>query len=270
MMKKIQSSLRSKLRVIHNPIKAPPKNSKTNITLVASGKGGVGKTWFSITLSHALAQKGKQILLLDGDLEFANIDIQLGLMPDHDLEQVLTNKVSFKNAITSYKQGGFDVLVGHSGGGKLSVSNSQKVMSLKESLKKICPSYDHIFMDLGTGDSQTIKGLSDVATHCIIIIMDEPTSLTDAYALIKSIHLASPSMDIDVIVNQAESELGGRRAYNTLLKVCENFLGLSPHLLGIIRRDKKVKESICSQSSLLDRFPSSPAAKDIKKLSEIF
>lgn len=267
-MKAMQSGLRPKLRVINNPNLSAQKSNGSNVTLVASGKGGVGKTWFSVSLCHALAQKNKKVLLFDGDLGLANVDIQLGLMPEFDLAQVINCHISLEDAILSYEEGQFDILAGQSGSGQLASLNSQRMAYLKESIKKAAKKYDHVLIDLGAGIGDNVKSLSDVATRCIVVVTDEPTSLTDAYALIKITHLAVPQIGIDVVVNQAESELAGHRTYNTLLRVCENFLDLSPKLLGVIRRDSHVKDSICNQTSTLSRFPTCNASKDVMKISK--
>lgn len=269
-MKKLSLGIRPHLRLISNSTAPLAQSNQPEIVLIASGKGGVGKTWFSIALSQALAKDGKRILLFDGDLGFANVDIQLGILPQHDLEELLEDQVTLQKAITFYKEGGFDILAGHSGGGRLSELTPKRLLNLKRALKSASKLYDTILIDLGAGNSSTLKSLSESATRCIIVIVDEPTSLTDAYTLIKVIHMATPVMPIDIVVNQAETDRSGQQAYDTLLKVCENFLNISPRLLGIIHKDEKVKETICSQSSLLTRFPTTTAAKDIKEITSDF
>lgn len=270
-MKKTPLHIPPYLRVISNPCPTLVSSQGCpKITLIASGKGGVGKTWLSIALSHALAKEGRHVLLFDGDLGFANVDVQLGMMPKHDLAHVLEDYVTLKNAVTLYKEGGFDILAGHSGGGSLSDLNPYHLLTLKKSLKTASILYDTILVDLGTRDTKALKSLCDCASRCVIVIVDEPTSLTDAYTLIKVIHLASPSILIDIVVNQAETELSGQKAYTTLLKVCENFLNISPRLLGIIHKDERVKEAIRSQSSFLNRFPTAKISKEIQKLAERF
>ena len=268
-MNRSETTMRPNLRVINNPALEQQKADDAKITLVASGKGGVGKTWFSITLCQSLAEKDKNILLFDGDLGLANVDIQLGLMPEYDLAQVVNSHVALEDAVIPYPAGGFDILAGQSGSGQLSELNSQRMMYLKESLKKASRTYDQVFIDLGAGIGDNVKGLSDIAYRCIVVVTDEPTSLTDAYALIKVTHLAVPEMDMEIVVNQAESEIAGHRTYNTLLRVCENFLDISPKLLGVIRRDTHVKDAICNQTSILTRFPTCNASKDVKKIAQV-
>lgn len=268
-MRTSQLTTRQKLRVIKNPSMSDTAED-SKIILVASGKGGVGKTWFSIALCQALSERKQHILLFDGDLGLANVDIQLGLMPDYDLTQVVNGQVSLDEAITPFRDGGFDILAGQSGSGNLSHLTSQRMYYLKESLKKASKKYDRVFIDLGAGIGDNVKSLSDIAQRCIVIVTDEPTSLTDAYALIKITHLSIPLMKIEIVINQAESEIAGQRTYNTLLRVCKNFLNISPKLLGIIRRDQHVKHSICHQAATLTQFPGCNAAKDVKKIATTF
>ena len=118
---------------------------------VASGKGGVGKTWFSITLAHALARQGRRILLLDGDLGLANVDVQLGLVPATDLAAVLAGPAKLSDAVKVYEPGGFEVVAGRSGSGALSAMPDHKLESLLQELTCLLPSRDHILLDLGAG-----------------------------------------------------------------------------------------------------------------------
>ena len=103
-----------------------------NILAVASGKGGVGKTWFAITLTHALARRGQRALLFDGDLGLANVDIQLGLMPRHDLGSVISGKLTLNQATMRFDDGGFDVVAGRSGSGSLANIPLSRLQMLTE------------------------------------------------------------------------------------------------------------------------------------------
>src|ERR1700679_2054890 len=113
-----------------------------NMIAIASGKGGVGKTWFAITLCHALAKRKKKVLLFDGDLGLANVDIQLGLTPDRDLGAVIEGSSSLGNAVVKYKEGGFDILAGRSGSGSLAMLPSQKLFDLRNDLITLARNYD--------------------------------------------------------------------------------------------------------------------------------
>jgi flagellar biosynthesis protein FlhG len=239
-----------------------------NIIAVASGKGGVGKTWFSITLTHALARAGQRTLLFDGDIGLANVDIQLGLMPKHDLGSVVAGRLTLNQAATGFPEGGFDVIAGRSGSGTLANIPLSRLQLLGDDLALLAMAYDRVVLDLGAGVEKTVRALAVNAGTILVVTTDEPTSLTDAYAFIKVTHMERPDTDMRIVVNMANSTREGERIYNTLLKACEGFLRMSPPLAGVIRRDLKVREAIRNQSPLLTRSPNTEAAVDVEAIVE--
>ncbi len=238
-----------------------------NIVAVASGKGGVGKTFFAITLTHALTMRGRRTLLFDGDLGLANVDVQLGLMPNRDLGGVIAGRLTLGQAKTPFAPGGFDVIAGRSGTGSLAALAPSRLALLGSDLAELARSYDDVVMDLGAGVDRMVRQLASHAGRRLVVITSEPTSLTDAYAFIKVTMGDDPKADLRVVVNQAKSTTDGERTYATLLKACENFLRFSPPLAGVVRRDRKVVEVIRTQTPLLSRFPSSEAAEDIRAIA---
>jgi len=245
---------------------APPKGR--NIIAVASGKGGVGKTWFSITLAHALTRAGQRVLLFDGDLGLASLDIQLGLMPKQDLSGVIAGRLTLNQAALEFAEGGFDVIAGRSGSGGLANIAASRLQMLGNDLSLLAANYDTVLLDLGAGVERTVRQLSHYAGTCIVMLTDEPTSLTDAYAFIKASHAERTQTEFRFVPNVCNSTREGERTYNTLLKACNGFLKISPPLLGVIRRDSKVREAIRAQAPLLTRFPNSEAAQDVEKIAE--
>ncbi len=248
------------------PSIAASAGSKPNgrrMIAVASGKGGVGKTWFAITLSHALAKEGRKTLLFDGDLGLANVDIQLGLMPKHDLGAVIAGKLPLNQAPIPFEDGGFDIIAGRSGSGNLANLTMNRLNTLGEDLLLLSSIYDHVVLDLGAGVERTVRNLTTHVDTVLVVTTDEPTALTDAYAFIKLTHMERPEQDIRVVINMANSTREGERTYNTILKACQGFLKFSPPLAGVIRRDVKVRETIRSQTSILVRFPNTEAAVDV-------
>jgi len=240
---------------------------KNNIIAIASGKGGVGKTWLSVTLAHLCARSGRQVLLFDGDIGLANVDVQLGLTPTHDLNGVLAGKYSLKEAITHYPEGKFDILAGRSGSTSLASLPFEKLESFGKALTELKDNYDHAFIDLGAGIEQNVQYLASLAARCIVVVTDEPTSLTDGYAFIKIALQGKNPPEINVVINQAATQKEGEATYHTLNKACINFLQYSPTLLGIVRKDNKVKDSIRSQKSLLIKAPHTTAATDAAAIS---
>ena len=239
-----------------------------NMIAVASGKGGVGKTWLAITLAHALAKQGSRTLLFDGDLGLANLDIQLGLMPKHDLGSVVSGSLTLNQAVIPFEEGGFDIIAGRSGSGGLANIPVSRLQMLADDLTLLAAAYDKVILDLGAGVEQTVRQFTHGVGTCLVVATDEPTSLTDAYAFIKVTHTAHPGADIRIVINMSNSVREGERTYNTLLKASEGFLKISPPLAGIIRRDGKVREAIRSQTSILVRFPNSEAAADVEEIAK--
>jgi len=244
------------------------EGKKGRLIAVASGKGGVGKTWFSICLSHALAKSGKKVLLFDGDLGLANIDVQLGLMAKRDLNDVIEGSLALEHVVERCESGGFDVVAGRSGQGSLSSLPIQRLNKLLIQIRGIVSKYDAVIIDLGAGIDRTVRFVAAVADTNIVVTTDEPTALTDAYAFIKLSHVAGHSDNIKTVINIVDSKKEGQTTYNTLLKACKNFLKISPPLLGIIRQDKRVKEAIRAQTPYLTRFPNSETAEDIEKIAQ--
>jgi flagellar biosynthesis protein FlhG len=249
-----------------------------NVIAVASGKGGVGKTWLSISLAQALAKAGKRVLLFDGDLGLANIDVQLGIQPSVDLGTALERQMPLSRAVISYPRGGFDLVAGRSGSGSLASMPINRLQNLAAGLRSVSESYDHVIVDLGAGIERPVRYLAGRAGYCLVVTTDEPTALTDAYALIKMVTLDANGqggpvggpvgVPIGVAVNMAASREIGQRTHETLSKACDRFLKRQVPLLGVIRRDPKVRDAIAHQTPLLVRHPGSPAAADVEALAQ--
>ncbi len=234
-----------------------------NMIAVASGKGGVGKTWFSVTLAHALSAFKQKVLLFDGDLGLANIDIQLGLMAKDDLGSVISESKTLNQVVTHSDKTHCDIIAGRSGSAGLASMPIGRLQILGEDLSLLAHNYNKVILDMGAGLEKSVRILSSLAEKIIVLCTDEPTSLTDAYAFIKIMSMQYPKCNLYIVVNQANSAREGERTYETLLKACRNFLKISPPLLGVIRRDTRVRDSIRSQMPLLSRYPTSEAAEDV-------
>ncbi len=244
------------------------KGHEAQLIAVASGKGGVGKTWLSISLAQAIARLDRHVLLFDGDLGLANVDIQLGLNPERDLGEVLAGRRGLEDVALPCAAGGFDVVAGRSGSGSLANLAGDKLEHLATELRRQAAGYDRVILDLGAGIERTVRFLASRANCCLVVTNDEPTSITDAYAFIKLGLRHDPSADLRIVVNMAKSEGDGERTYATLRKACESFLKAQPPLAGVIRQDSKVKDAIRHQTPLLLRHPTCQAAADVEKLAK--
>ncbi len=247
----------------------PMEERQKRIIAVASGKGGVGKTWCSVSLSHALSKLGQRVLLFDGDLGLANVDIQLGLMCEHDLGNVINGELSMRQARSPYMDGGFDILAGRSGSATFANMPASRFISMRAELALLTQDYDRIILDLGAGVERSVRAFTSIAQNILVVISTEPTSLTDAYAYIKLVAARSPLPNIRVIVNMADTREDGQKAYETLAKACKSFLRIEPSLLGIVRRDKMVNNAIRNQKPILTYAENSQAADDIRSMANM-
>lgn len=238
---------------------------------IASGKGGVGKTWLSVTLAHALSHEGQKTALFDGDLGLANVDIQLGIIPEKDLGNVISGDCIFPDIAFPFtdKDGtSFDVLPGKSGSGALGSLSQQALNALRSNLARTAASYDHLLLDLAAGIDPSVSTLSNHGGRVLVVMTADPTSLTDAYAFIKLTVMRNPKADISIVVNNVATRKEGEKAYDAIKRACEGFLKISPPLAAIIRSDSKVVDAIRSQVPILTRHPQSTAASDVRALAQ--
>ena len=235
---------------------------------IASGKGGVGKTWLAITLAHALVRAGRRVLLFDADLGLANVDVQLGLLPEVDLGAVVSGRATVAGAVTRHEATGLHVLAGRSGSGALAHLAPEALERLLARLRTEAADYDFVLLDLGAGIDRVSRRLAAWCDLLLVVATDEPTSLTDAYAVLK-LHTADrPEGDARIVVNQAANLASGQQTYATLRRACATFLRREPPLLGVVRHDPKVRDAIRRQTPLLGRHPNCAAARDVEALAE--
>jgi flagellar biosynthesis protein FlhG len=239
--------------------------ARPHVTAIASGKGGVGKTWFAVTLAHALADQHHRVLLFDGDLGLANVDIQLGITPAHDLGTVLAGRVTLAEAALPIDGAGFAVLAGRSGSGALAALPEAALANVLAGLSAL--PFDHVLLDLGAGLDAATRRMAAGADTLLVLVTDEPTSLTDAYAVIKLNEADAPQADVRIVVNLAAGSAAGQRTYATLARACGRFLGHTPRLAGIVRRDPRVTDAIRHQTPLLTRHPNTIAASDVRHIA---
>ena len=248
---------------------APVPAPKASVLAITSGKGGVGKTFFSANLAAALARRGERVLVLDADLGLANLDVVLNLHPKITLHDVFIGKSSLEEAILP-APGGFSVLLAGSGLVEYSRLTPHVREQLVEIIDRVAPRFDRILLDTGAGISDVVLHAISLADDVLVIATPEPTSMTDAYATIKLLATQQDRRAIRIVVNQVSAAGEGRTIRNQIQLVVDRFV--SPHLnggrgaavalelQGEIPTDLAVREAVQRRALLLDRLPGSRAA----------
>lgn len=253
---------------------AATRSNPAPLIAIASGKGGVGKTWLSVSLACAFGRQGKRALLVDCDLGLANVDVQLGLRPEADLSAVLRGWLELDQAITPAlggpgRSGGFDLVAGHSGSGALASMKLEDVHRIAQGVGALAPLYDRILMDLAAGLDANVMRFARAATRVVVVTTEEPPAMMDAYAFLKVLRLAQPAAQPWLVVNMAETRATGRKTYDQLSKAAEQYLGYKPPLAGVIVRDPRVSDAIRAQAPLCVRHPQSQAYEDVLRIADV-
>lgn len=240
-----------------------------NIIAVASGKGGVGKTTFAVTLAHAFSKQGLKVLLFDGDLGLSNVDVHLGIVPNENLETVLKMNDPLNLAITHEPNIDCDIISGHSGDQSLAALSGSQLKLLTDDLLILASYYDKVIIDLASGIHENVTSLIKIAKTCLTVLTDSPTSLTDAYQLIQLITQEEPAKNIQLIINMVDTISDGEKTYQTFLTALKTFLHIEPKLTGVIHYDSNVKKAIQEQTPLLSFSKENQAAQDILKIANM-
>ncbi len=267
-LKKIMSSSVSATRqgedlAALTAVSAPPR-----VICVTSGKGGVGKTNITANLAYALARMDKQVLVLDADLNLANIDVLLGLTPRYNLHHVFLGEKSLSEILVR-GPGNIMILPASSGIMELAdLTESQKIYFLNE-MEGLGEKIDFMLIDTGAGINNNVIYFTLAAQERIIVLNPEPTSLTDAYAMIKVLSSNYDVKKFRIMVNSVFSEQEALKVFNQLTKVADRFLdSLSLDFMGYVPVDPQLPKAVRRQRLVAELSPDSPAGLRFVKLAE--
>lgn len=236
----------------------------TTIT-ITSGKGGVGKTNISVNLALQLSRSNAKTCLFDADLGLANINILLKLNPQHTLDELILGKIQLQQLITPVSNN-LDIIPGSSGVEMMANLTPQQMRNLVQKLAAL-DDYDYFIFDTSSGISRNVIAFCLASHKVLLIITPEPTSLTDAYALLKVLYLNNFEGQVQIIVNQAKSQGLARHTYDKFNKVAQAYLDAEVPFLGSIQQDSKLTDAVRAQKALIELYPDSRAAKGIIDLA---
>ncbi|NWF71997.1 MAG: MinD/ParA family protein [Nitrospirae bacterium] len=239
----------------------------TKVITVTSGKGGVGKTNVVANLGVGLARAGKRVLVLDADLGLGNIDVLLGLVPRYTLEHVLSGSHHLSDIIIE-GPAGIHVLPAGSGLPRLTSLTDLQQLILQSELENVADRAEVLLIDTGAGVSPNVTYFASAAQEIIVIISPEPTSLTDAYALIKVLCRDHRERRFHVLVNMVKSQREATQTFRKLDVAAERFLNVSLEYLGFIPLDDYLPMAVVEQKAVTERFPCSPAARAFVQLAK--
>ena len=235
------------------------------IIAVSSGKGGVGKTNLTVNLGIALSKMDHKVTIIDADLGLANIDILLGLVPRYTLTHVLKMEKKLSEVLVEGPNG-ISIVSGGSGVMDMVNLSTDELSRLVESLESINNESDYILIDTGAGLNNSVLSFIKASQELIVVVTSDPTSITDAYALIKNI--GELNVNIKVVVNRIESNKEGLDVFTKLNTATSKFLGVEMESIGYIYEDHNVKKSVKKQVPFLIGFPNTLASRGVELVAE--
>ncbi len=236
------------------------------VIAVTGGKGGVGKTSVAVNLATALATTGRRVMLLDGDLGLANVDVFLGLSPRHTMAHVLSGERALEEIILE-SQHGVQVVPGASGVADMANLSAAAHLSLVQAFSSLSSRVDVLIVDTSAGLSHSVLQFSQAAQHVLLVVCDEPASMTDAYALAKVLSRDHGVSRFRVVANMVRTPGEGEILFRKLERVTSKFLDVTLEYLGEIPEDPYLRRAIREQRPVIGAFPASPATRAFKKLA---
>jgi flagellar biosynthesis protein FlhG len=238
---------------------APVGPAPVRVIAVASGKGGVGKTSVSVNLAMSLVNTGRRTLLLDTDLGLANVDVMLGLSPRFTLADVIAGRCELADTVIEGPNGLW-VVPAASGKRHMTELSPAQHVGLVHAFSQLDLPIDTMVVDNAAGIADGVLTFCQAAQDVIVVVCDEPASVTDAYALIKVLSRERGVNRVQVLANQVNSPQEGRQLFEKLERVSARFLDVTLSHLGSIPRDEWLRRAIQRQEAVVEAFPSSPSA----------
>lgn len=242
-------------------------NHPVQVIAVTGGKGGIGKTNVSVNLSMALAALGRRVVLLDADLGLANVDVLLGIKPKATLADVLDGKCDLRDVLID-GPGGIRIVPAASGAARMVNLNQQQHAGLIQAFSDIGDNIDVLIVDTAAGIGDSVVSFVRAAQEVLVVVCDEPTSITDAYALIKLLNRDHGMTRFRVLANMVNTPQEGRTVFAKLTKVTDRFLDVALQYVGAVPYDESVRKAVQKQRAVIDAFPRSKASLAIRGIAQ--
>jgi flagellar biosynthesis protein FlhG len=241
--------------------------SRLRVIAVTSGKGGVGKTNLTANLAVLAARAGKRVLIIDADLGLANVEIVFGLKPSLHIGAVIDGTHKIEDVIVE-GPGGVKILPGGSGIQSLTSLGEEQKLRLCAALDGVEDMFDLVLVDSGAGIGENVLFFVGAAQEALLVVSPEPTSLVDAYAVVKVLSQQAGVRQFNVIVNPVVDELQAREIFPKLTQVTSRFLAASLRHLGFIPRDENLHRAIMAQRPFVEAFPHCPASRALQVVAD--
>jgi len=236
------------------------------VIAVASGKGGVGKTNVSVNLSVAMAQKGREVLLMDADLGLANVDVLLGLQPRYNLSHVLDGEVGLDETLVA-GPAGVTIVPSSSGIARMADLEPSEHAGIVRAFSELHHPVDVLIVDTAAGLHDSVISFCRAVQQILVVVCDEPASITDAYAMIKVLSRDHGVPKVSVLANMVRGPDEGRQLFRKLTGACDRFLDVTLDYAGHVPHDDYLRKAVQRQRAVSEAFPSSPAARAFKDLA---
>lgn len=249
---------------LREPLGVPQK--PVRVVAVTGGKGGVGKTTISVNLAVALADSGRRTLLLDADLGLANVDVLLGLTPSHTLADVVDGRCDVEDTIIEGPRG-LAIVPAASGRRRMADLGPAEHVGLVRAFSELKRDLDVMVVDTAAGLSDSVMTFAQAAQEVVVVVCNEPASITDAYALIKLLSHERGVRRVQVLPNMVRSPAEGRELFNKLVRVTDRFLDVTVSLLSAIPYDDWLRRAIQRQQAVVEAYPSSASAQALHAIA---
>ncbi|OWR27862.1 cobyrinic acid a,c-diamide synthase [Saccharibacillus sp. O23] len=243
-----------------------PPGKTAHVIAVTSGKGGVGKSNFTLNFALELQKLGKKVLVFDADIGMANIDVLMGVRSQYNLFHLLKREKSMSEIIQSGPNS-LPYIAGGSGMTELFSLSEEDLLYFTRQIEDIAHDMDYILFDTGAGLSKETIRFITASDECIVVTTPEPTAITDAYALVKVVHDLEHAALFRLVVNRASDRREAQQTADKIRLVAEKFLHLDIPILGHVSDDPHVSQAVKKQTPFSIRFPNSQASKDIQELA---